>query len=80
MPQFRICKSMYTDEYGNPRHKYYYIQRKKSFLGVKYWSDIKNTWGNTTHFDTFESAHACCTKMDKGVKPHSWKDEVVSYI
>jgi hypothetical protein len=87
MVQFRICKSTYIDKYGNPFNEYYYIQRKKSFLGIGYWTDIKHgvggisvEWKETTRFDTYEDAYAYYMKISKGVKPDSWKDEVVSYV
>jgi hypothetical protein len=87
MAQLRICKSTYIDKYGNPSNEYYYIQRKKSFLSFKYWSDIEHgvsgtstEWEGTTHFDTYEDAYACCMKIDKGIKLDSWKDEVISYV
>ena len=87
MTQFRICKSTYIDKYGNPFNEYYYIQRRKSFLGIKYWSTImhgvssmSHEWKGITQFKTYEEAYACYIKLDKGIKPDSWKDEVVSYV
>jgi len=87
MAQFRICKSTYTDKYGNLYKEYYYIQRKKSFLGIGYWINVKHgvrfpsaEWKETTRFDTYEDAYDYYMKIIKGVKPDSWKDEVISYV
>jgi len=88
MAQFRICKSMYIDKYGNLYNEYYYIQRKKSFLGIGYWSNVEHgvsgtktvEWRETTRFNTYEEAYDYCMKISKGIKPDSWKDEVISYV
>ena len=84
MSQFRICRSTYINEYGDQVNEYYYIQRIKSFLGIKYWSTIKHEvdidWREITKFKTYDEAYIFHLKMSKGIKPDSWKDEVVSYV
>lgn len=87
MKQFRVRKSTYYDEYGKESREYHYIQQLKSFLGFKYWVDIKHeigsisgSWKETTRFDNYFDAYEFCIKLKDGLKRDGRVDEIVSYI
>jgi hypothetical protein len=85
---YRILKDSYVDPYGRESNPYYWIQQKKSFLGISYWKAIKHMdcgWGDCymvkTQFKTYENAaehiqYVLC----KGLKADKHKSVVVDYI
>ena len=83
--QTRICKSSYIDEYGNVTMTNFYVQLRKSFLGIKWWKSIQHPIGgisdvsyHTTTFPTYEDAFSFATKIQKGTKPCNWKETVIN--
>ena len=84
---YRIVKNIYTDMYGTKRNEHYHVEKLKSLLGFKYWSEVKHTVGGmsgnykqTTEFDTYDEAMDFIHKvLCKGIKTTDWNSEVVSY-
>ena len=79
--KYRIIESAYYDEYGKQKSKYYYIQKQKQFLGIKYWGYHTHTecgYGDcydvNTEFKTYEDAnkfiqtHLCGRDFKEGWK------------
>ena len=86
MEKYRIIEGIYKDEYGKEQRKVYYIQKRKSFLGIKWWRYQKHLecgWGDcydvNTEFKTYEDAnkfiqtHLCGRDFKEG-----WKYKIVS--
>ena len=85
--QFRVRKSTYYNEYGEESREYYYIQQLKSFLGIKYWRNIKHEvcytsgcYKTTTQFNTYFEVYEFTVKLKTGLKASKWKEEVISYV
>ena len=62
--KYRIMESIYYDGYSKEKDKHYYIQKRKSFLGIKYWRDIKHEIRDgiwivevNTQFKSYEDAY-----------------------
>jgi hypothetical protein len=87
LEQYRIIKSTYYNEYGEDEKEYHYIQKRKSFLGIKYWKDIEHTLSGmggeykcTTRFNSYFDAYEFCVKLKSGIKKDGWKTETVTYL
>jgi hypothetical protein len=86
--KYRIMESIYYDGYGKEKDKHYYIQKRKSFLGMKYWSDIKHEIRDgvwivevNTQFKSYEDAYefvkiVLCPQK----KTNSWENKIVNEI
>jgi hypothetical protein len=81
-------ESIYYDEYGKEQDKHYYIQKRKSFLGIKYWSDIKHEvcgygdcYNITTQFKSQTDAYNFVnTVLCPQKKKNSWENTIVNEI
>jgi hypothetical protein len=87
LEQYRIIKSTYYNEYGEEGNEYFYIQKHKSFLGIKYWKDVEHTLSGmggdykcTTRFNSYFDAYEFCVKLKTGMKKDGWKTETVTYL
>jgi hypothetical protein len=87
LEQYRIIKSTYYNEYGEDEREYHYIQKRKSFLGIKYWKNITHTicgmgdtYQNVTRFKSYFDAYEFCVKLKSGMKKDGWKEETVTYL
>jgi len=87
LEQYRIIKSTYYDEYGEEGDEYFYIQKHKSFLGIKYWKNITHTicgmgdsYQSVTRFGSYFDAYEFCVKLKSGMKTDGWKRETVTYL
>lgn len=86
--KFRIIESIYYNEYGKEKSKYYYIQEQKSFLWIKYWSDIthrENYIGDCYNVTTQFKSHSDAYDFVKDVlcvqnKRNDWKNTVINHI
>ena len=72
--QFRVRKATYYDEYGNVKHETHYVQKRKSILGIKYWSSVH------TYFDSFFEAYEFANKLKTGLLVNKHKEEVITYV
>ncbi len=61
---YQIVEAKYHDEYGVEKSKVYQIKRKKSFLGIPYWSWVTHQicgmgdcYDVRTEFKTHSDAH-----------------------
>ena len=83
MNKYRIVKLTYTDEYGKSGITQYYIKKLKTFLGIKYWSNVKHQtgeWITTTYFYSYEDACKFIDSLNEGRQPNTWSSEVVREI
>jgi hypothetical protein len=88
MSRFRILRTAYNDPYGREQNPYYWIEEKKSFLGIEYWKAIKHTecgWGDCyraiTQFKTEENAREHIQKvLCPGKKTDGHHTEIVGYV
>lgn len=86
--KYRIMESIYYDEYGKEKRKHYYIQKQKSFLLIKYWSDVKHRecgWGDCHNVTTQFKSHTDAYDFIKTVlcpqkKKDGWEDRAINYI
>jgi hypothetical protein len=86
--KYRIIESIYHNECGKEKNKHYYIQRQKTFLGIKYWSDVKHRecgWGDchdlTTEFKSHTDAYDFVeTVLCPQKKKNGWTDTVVNHF
>lgn len=84
----RIIESIYKDRFGEDKRKYYYVEVKKKFLWMRYWSPIKHIecggldcYDTTTMFNTHEEAqNFIYNVLCKKEKKDGWVDRVVNYI
>jgi hypothetical protein len=88
MKLYRIIESIFNDEYGKEQSKHYFVQKRKSFLGIKYWSDIKHEvcgygdcYNITTQFkcpaDAYEFVTTVLCNQDKR---NTWKNTIVNVL
>jgi len=86
--KFRICRATYTNDMGLDCETHYYIQRQQKLLGIRlWWSPVRHyALGTedlnriTITFDTYEEAYAFAAALESGIRPDSWRTEIVSYI
>jgi hypothetical protein len=86
--KYRIMESIYYDQYGKQKRKHYYIQKQKSFLWIKYWSDVKHRefeWGDCDDVTTQFKSHTDAYDFVKTVlcpqkKNDGWTDTVINEI
>jgi hypothetical protein len=85
-PNYRIRKTTSYNNIGNIERISYYVQKRKSILGIKYWKTITHeTLGLNgmvsvpTSFGNYDDAYKFCDRLKKGSRINSTKDEVVSY-
>jgi hypothetical protein len=84
--KYRIVEGIYNNEYGEEKHKIFYIEIQRSFLGIKYWSSVKHKecgWGDVyntrTEFKTHSEAHDFILNVHCGNENRDgWKYKVVS--
>ena len=60
---FKVFKQTYFTNEGREQLQYYFIKQRKTFLGIKYWKDIKHkesSWSGSymarTQFNNVEQA------------------------
>lgn len=86
--EYRIIESSYCNEYGKEVTKHYYIEVRKSFLGIDYWCSIKHkTCDETgcfkvkTTFDTYEEAYRFIKDvLSLNKKKDTWVDKIIEYV
>lgn len=79
----RIIKNVKYDSYSNVEDEYYYVQREKSFLGIKRWSyyktDVLGSSGLLTstpiEFKTLKSAKEFCERVNNVASPNDLTEE-----
>ena len=80
----RIIKNVKYDSYSNIEDEYYYVQREKSFLGIKRWSyyktDVLGSSGLLTStpivFKSYKDAYDFCQRVNNVASPNELKKEV----
>lgn len=85
--QYRIVESIYRNEQGRIEIEEYHVEKEKSFLGFKYWKEIKHEvcdttgcYKITTTFKTYAEAERFIREVAcKNVKTQDWNKEVISY-
>lgn len=67
--------------------EYYTIEKQKSFLGIKYWSEIQQTYDSfrggssmSIIFNTESDAIYAIKKLQTGNKPDGWREEVLTVL
>jgi hypothetical protein len=85
--ELRIRKITRYDKHGKVEYMVYYVQRKKSILGIGYWKAITHlegsfadTWKTRTEFLDFDKAKQFCQRLQDGVRANSKTDYVVEYV
>ena len=88
--EYRICKRVYIDEYGEENLRYYFVQYKKLYFFKLFpkWKTVKYKIYEYTdsvyfplEFDTFSDAEEFIkTKLITGVKRQTTKDSEVGPI
>jgi hypothetical protein len=85
--EFRIRRTITYNEIGSVIDISYYVQQRKSILGIKYWKTITHqTIGLNglvsvpTRFHSYEDAYKFCDRLRRGNRINSTKDEVYSYV
>jgi hypothetical protein len=81
-------ESIYYDEYGKEKRKHYYIQKQKSFLWIKYWSDVTHEtcgMGGCYDITTLFNSHTDAYDFVKIVlcpqkKKNGWADTVINHF
>lgn len=85
--KYRIVESIYRDEYGRSSRRDYYIEKKVSFIGFKYWKPIEHEvcdttgcYRVTTYFKVYDDAKEFIQEiLCKNIKTANWNKEVLSY-
>lgn len=84
--KFRVIKHTKYEK-CDIKTEYYTIEREKSFLGFKYWSEIKQSWDSLAgrfsmaiSFKTESDAIYAIKKLQTGSKPDGWVEEVTTVL
>jgi hypothetical protein len=86
MKEYRILKETYYDQYGEEKNSQYFIQTRKKFLGIRYWSSISHdvgsmsgTFSTTTYFSSVKQAEEFAEKHICGGRCYDgWVTKVVT--
>ena len=78
MSNYKIFESVYVNEYGKQSTPYFWIKKRKTFLGIPYWKSIRHYDGrdytSTTLFDSYDDAlNFIQNVLKKGIKKNSIK-------
>lgn len=84
--KYQIVEGSYLNEFGKEVRKVYTIRRRKTFLGIKYWSTVTHedcSWGDCykrpTEFQTHSEAHDFILNvLCEGGERDGWSYKVVS--
>ena len=84
MRKYRIIESIFNDEYGKEKSKHYFVQKRKSFLGIKYWSNVTDNgvdYNITTQFKCHTDAYEFVkTVLCNQEKRNTWKNTIVNVL
>ena len=73
MNNYRIFRSVYVNEYGKEGTPYFWIKKRKTFLGIPYWESIRHYDGGEytylTRFDNYDDTlNFIKNVLEKGIK------------
>jgi hypothetical protein len=84
---YRIVKNTYWGENGEPEQVHYHLERRSSFLGLKFWRALRHrecyesgAYSTVTTFSTLVEAREYYQRIRSGVKPTSWTAEIVENV
>jgi hypothetical protein len=86
MSEYRILEEKYYDRYGKEKQCYYIVQYRKSFLGIRYWKNIKHEIGGiyhihsvNTHFESIDAATEFAERVICGCqKKDKWVTKIIA--
>jgi len=85
MSNYKIFESVYVNEYGKQSTPYFWIKKRKTFLGIPYWKSIRHYDGgdytSTTLFDSYDDAlNFIQNVLKKGIKTNEVNTKVIAVI
>jgi len=85
MNNYRIFRSVYVNEYGKEGTPYFWIKKRKTFLGIPYWESIRHYDGGEytylTRFDSYDDAlNFIENVLEKGIKTDDTNTKLAGII
>jgi len=85
MSNYRIFRSVYVNEYGKEGTPYFWIKKRKTFLGIPYWESIRHYDGGEytylTTFDNYDDAlNFIKNVLEKGIKTDDTNTKLAGII
>jgi hypothetical protein len=85
MNNYRIFRSVYVNEYGKEGTPYFWIKKRKTFLGILYWKSIRHYDGGEytylTTFDNYDDAlNFIKNVLEKGIKTDDTNTKLAGVI
>ena len=85
MSNYKIFESVYVNECGKQGTPYFWIQKRKTFLGIPYWKSIRHYDGggytSITRFDSYDDAlNFIQNVLKKGIKTNEVNTKVIAVI
>jgi hypothetical protein len=85
MSNYKIFKSVYVNEYGKEGIPYFWIKKRKTFLGIPYWKSLRHYDGgyytDLTEFENYDDAlNFIQNVLEKGIKTDDVNTELVGII
>ena len=73
MSNYKIFRSVYVNEYGKEGTPYFWIKKRKTFLGIPYWKSVRHIecgdYTNITTFDSYDDAlNFIKNVLERGIK------------
>lgn len=85
MSNYKIFESVYVNDCGEQGTPYFWIQKRKTFLGIPYWESIRHYDGgdytSITRFDSYDDAlNFIQNVLKKGIKTNEVNTKVIAVI
>jgi hypothetical protein len=85
MSNYKIFKSVYVNEYGKEGIPYFWIKKRKTFLGIPYWKSLRHyDGGDYTYLTTFDSYDDALIHiknvLSKGIKTDEINTELAGVV
>ena len=85
MSNYKIFKSVYVDGYGKEGTPFFWIKKRKTFLGIPYWKSIRHYDGGEytylTTFDSYDDAlNFIKNVLEKGIKTDDTNTKLAGII
>jgi len=82
MSNYKIFRCVYVDEYGKEGKPFFWIKKRKTFLGIPYWKSIRHYDGGEytglTRFYNYDDAlNFIQNVLEKGIKLDDINTELV---
>jgi len=85
MSNYKIFRSVCVDEYSKEGTPYFWIKKRKTFLGIPYWKSIRHYDGGEytylTTFDNYDDAlNFIKNVLEKGIKTDDTNTKLAGII